>query len=285
MNPKTRSIIELHISTIVLGMTALFSKFIQLPAYTIICIRSFITAAALACFIWWLRQSFLLRSKRDAGIFLLLGLLLAVHWVTYFHAMQISTVAVGVISMFTFPVMSALLEPFFSKEKWNIRELISASMIVIGIYFIVPAFTLSNQTTQGIAWGLFSALLFAIRNIITRHCIKDYKSSVLMYYQTLITGVVILPFTAWIIPSIDTDTWSKLVVMAVVFTAIPHTLFTRSLSHLNASTAGVIVSLQPLYSTIYAAFILGEIPSLYIWIGGTLVGSAVMLETFKKAKT
>lgn len=284
MQAKSRSIIELHMATLVLGMTALFSKFIALPAYTIICIRSFITAAALACFIWFMKESFLLRSKRDAGIFLLLGILLASHWVTYFHAMQISTVAVGVIAMFTFPVISGFLEPLFFGEKWDKRGLLSASMTVIGIYFIVPDFSLSNHTTQGILWGLFSALLFALRNVITRHSIQGYKGSVLMYYQTLITGICILPFTAMMIPTINTDAWWKLALMAILFTAIPHTIFTRSLSHLKASTAGVIVSLQPLYSTLYAACLLGEIPSLYIWVGGTLVGSAVLFETVKETK-
>ena len=64
------------------------------------------------------------------------------HWVTYFYALKLSNVAIGMLSMFTFPVMTALLEPFFTKQKINSIHIALALLVLIGIYFLVPDFSI-----------------------------------------------------------------------------------------------------------------------------------------------
>lgn len=281
MHPKTRSILEMHTATLLLGMTALFAKFITLPAHTIICIRSILTAVVLFLFAQVMRESLTIKSRHDTVMILLIGFILCLHWVSYFYVLQTVPIAIAVITLFTFPVMTSLLEPFFFHEPWDKREIISASMIVVGIGLIVPDFTLNNHVTVGIIIGLLSALLFAVRNMMARHYTKQYSGVTLMFYQTLITGILIFPFVYTHFSSVDSANWSKLLLLAIIFTSIPHTLFTKSLTHLKASTAGIVASLQPLYATVFAAFLLNEIPSMYTWFGGTLVGGAVIMETLR----
>jgi drug/metabolite transporter (DMT)-like permease len=282
MTPTSKSILQLHFTTFLWSVTPLFAKLIPLPAYAIICIRSLITAMTLALFVWVFKGSLRVSTKKGIGFMALLGIIMCVHWVTLFHGIQTSTVSIAIISFYTFPVMSGMIEPFFFKEKWDARELFSSFLILLGIYFIVPEFSLTNQSTVGILWVILSAFLFAIRNIIIRKYGNEYKSSVIMFYQMIITGLLLLPFVATQIPSVDFPSWWKLVLMSVVFTAIPHTLLAKSLKTVKASTAGIIVSLQPLYSTLFAIWLLGEIPSPYVWVGGTLVGGAVILESLRK---
>lgn len=284
MKPTTKSIIELHITTLLWSVTPLFAKLIPLPAYAIICLRCIITGITLALFIKFMKGSLRLTSKKSIGIMGLLGVIMCVHWVTLFHGIQTSTVPIAIISFFTFPVMSGIIEPFFSGEQWDVRELFSASLILVGIYFIVPEFSLSNQYTIGVLWVILSAFLFAIRNIIIRKYASDYSGAVIMFYQMVITAVLLLPFVTTHIPTVDGSSWWKLLLMSVVFTAIPHSLLAKSLKTIKASTAGIIISLQPLYTTCFSIWILGEFPTAYVWLGGTLVGVAVMLETFKKTK-
>lgn len=281
MHPKTRSILELHTATVLLGMTALFAKFISMPPHTIICIRSIITAIVLFLFARFMQESLAIKSRHDTVMILFIGLILCLHWVSYFYVLQTVPIAIAVITLFTFPVMTSLLEPFFFHEPWDPKEIVSASLIVFGIGFIVPDFSVNNQITFGIIIGLLSALLFAVRNMMARHYTKQYSGVTLMYYQTVITGILILPFVYAQIPGIEGANWSKLLLLAVIFTAIPHTLFTKSLTHLKASTAGIVASLQPLYATVFAIFLLHEIPTGYTWVGGTLVGGAVIFETLR----
>lgn len=284
MTPTSKSILQLHFTTLIWSVTPLFAKLIHLPAYTIICLRSLITAMTLALFVWIVKGSLRLSSKKELGFILFMGVIMCVHWVTLFHGIQSSTVSIAIISFYTFPVMSGIMEPFFFKEKWDGRELFSSCLILLGIYFIVPEFSLTNQSTVGVLWVIFSAFLFAIRNILIRKHGNEIKSSVFMFYQMFITGILLLPFIAIQNPTVDFPMWWKLILMSVVFTAIPHTLLAKCLKTVKASTAGIIVSLQPLYSTLFAIWLLGEIPSTYVWVGGTLVGGAVMLETFKQSK-
>ena len=84
-----------HAAVILFGMTALFSKFIALPAITITPLRSMFAVLALWLFIRFRNEALALNSFSDYLWSLLLGGLMALHWVTYFHAMQVSSVALG----------------------------------------------------------------------------------------------------------------------------------------------------------------------------------------------
>ena len=98
---------------ILLGATALMSKVIPLSATDITFGRSIIACVVLVLIVKLTGSSLRLNSKKDYFIALALGLLMSAHWVTYFAAMQYSSVSVGMIALFTFPVIAVLLEPFF----------------------------------------------------------------------------------------------------------------------------------------------------------------------------
>lgn len=109
----------------------------------------------------------------------------ALKWspITYFHAIQISTVAVGIISLYTFPIMTSFLEPLFDREMVQFGNIIRAAIVFAGILLIVPKFELSNQTTAGVLWGLVSAALFSVRNITVRKKLGHLSSITVMCYQ------------------------------------------------------------------------------------------------------
>ena len=57
---------------------------------------------------------------------------MAVHWVTYFYALKLSNVALGVLSLYTFPIIIALLEPLFLKVKFDPIYILLGLMVLIG---------------------------------------------------------------------------------------------------------------------------------------------------------
>lgn len=107
-------LLSVHAAVLIFGLTALFAKLISLSAIKITLLRSIFAALAIALYIFWQRENLYLKRQRDYFIVLVLGFFLCTHWVTYFHAMQISSIAVGMISLYTFPVITVFLEPFFS---------------------------------------------------------------------------------------------------------------------------------------------------------------------------
>lgn len=284
MNSHREGLLSVHASVLIFGLTALFSKVISLNAIEITFVRSIFAALAIAIYIILLGQSLRLSSKKGYFIAILLGGLLGVHWVTYFHAMQISSVAVGVIALYTFPVITVFLEPFFHGEKPHLKDIISALVVLFGIYLLVPEFSFDDNMAQGVFWGMLSALVFALRNIIHGRYFKTYSAKHALFYQTLVIIVLMIPFTGQVIPVINNHQWMQLALLGVFFTALPHTLFANSLLYLKAKTVSLIACMHVLYGTVFAALFISELPDLKTIIGGIIVVSAAIFETITSAK-
>jgi len=280
MTNSFKGLLSVHSAVLIFGLTALFSKLISLTALEITLLRSIFAVLVIFFLFIWQRKSIQLSKTKDYATVIVLGVLLALHWVTYFHAMQVSSVAVGVIALYTFPIMTVFLEPLFHGEQPHSKDVVSALTVLFGIYLLVPEFSLSNETTQGILWGVLSALFFALRNIIQGHYFKDYTARHSLFYQTLVTFVVLLPFSFEVIPEVTIIQWGQLLILGVFFTALPHTLFAFSLLNLKAKTVSLVACVQVVYATFFAAFLLSEWPQLATIMGGLIVVSAAMYESY-----
>ena len=284
MKSHHEGLLSVHAAVLIFGVTALFSKLITLSAIEITLLRSIFAIAAIAIYIKYLNESFKLKNKRDYLIASLLGFFLAMHWVTYFHAMQVSSIAIGIISLYTFPVITVFLEPFFHGERPHIQDIISATIILFGIYLLVPEFSVDNQTATGVFWGVLSAFLFAMRNIIHGRYFKTYPARHALFYQTLAVIVLLTPFSAQIIPEVNQIQWLQLLLLGVFFTALPHTLFANSLLHLKAKTVSLVACIQVVYGTLFAAIFLTEIPDWRTIAGGIIVISTAAFETVSHSR-
>ena len=149
----------------------------------------------------------------------LLGSLLATHWVTYFYAMQVSSVAVGVIALYTYPVITVFLEPLFHGEKPHIADIVSSLAVLFGIYMIIPDFSIDNSVALGVASGVFSAVMMSLRNIMQRRYFSSYSASQALLYQSAVVALVLFAFMDIELASIDDKQWYLLILLGIVFTA------------------------------------------------------------------
>jgi drug/metabolite transporter (DMT)-like permease len=279
MDPVKRSLWSLHLTVILLGATALMSKVIPLSATDITFGRSIIACVVLVLIVKLTGSSLRLNSKKDYFIALALGLLMSAHWVTYFAAMQYSSVSVGMIALFTFPVIAVLLEPFFEGISLVWQDLLSAVVVFLGILFIVPEISLENDVTMGILIGILSAFLYALRNLCHRKYFSHYSGSHAMAYQTLIIFISLLAFVSEGLFTGTADTYLWLIVLGIFLTALPHALIATSLKHLRVKTFSLVACMQPFYGVILAVLILDEKPNWQTFVGGILVISAAIYET------
>ena len=282
MQHSREGLLAVHAAVLIFGFTALFSKLLTLPALEITFYRSVVAFIVIAIYVAYKKQAFLLDSPRDYLMAGLLGVLLATHWVSYFYAMQISSVAIGVIALYTFPVITVFLEPLFHGEKPHSADIVSSIAVLFGIYLIVPDFSLDNSTALGVAAGVFSAFMLALRNILQRRNFSGYSASQALLYQSAVVVLALFAFIDTETINIDDRQWGLLILLGVVFTALPHTLFAYGLLHMKAKTAGLIACVQVVYAAVFAALFLGEWLSLNIVIGGLIVVSAAMYESLPK---
>lgn len=280
MQPQQQSLMYLHIAVLLFGGTALFAKLISLNALDITVYRAAIAAIALFSLLLWQKKAIKLHSLQDYAIALFLGVTVGLHWVTYFAGMQMAGIAVGMIAFFTYPVITVFIEPLFNRSKPQLKDLLSAVIVMIGIYLLIPNADLGNDVTLGIITGIVSALLFAFRNIVHKRYFSQYGGPQTMFYQTVVASLLLCAFIEVPVMQVSHYNLSLLIVAGVIFTATPHSLFAASLQYLSAATAGLISCLQPLYGTFLAFLLLHEQPSLLTLVGGTLVISAAFYETW-----
>ena len=236
MDAVKKSLISLHFTVILLGGTALFSRLVPLSASDITLVRSVFACIALFAFLKLAKNKIKLNSKKDYGVALGLGVLMALHWVTYFAAMQYAGVSVGMIALFTFPVITVLIEPFFERVRLVWQDIVSTVTVVVGVYLIVPETSLENDITLGVLIGIASAILYSFRNLIHRKHFKHYSGAQAMAWQTLVISILMLPVGSAAITSASTSSWLMLLLLGTVFTALPHALIAASLRHLRAKT-------------------------------------------------
>lgn len=281
--PHTKSaMLTLHLSVLLMGATGLFSQLIKLPAWDITGYRTAIAAVVLFAWLAWREGSIRLHAIQDYWRIAFLGVLLGVHWITFFHAMQVSSIAVGMMSLYAYPVMTVFMEPWLKRTGLDWRDLISGCVVLLGIYLLVPAFDLANTTTQGVFWGLLSAFVFALRNLLLGFWFGGQSAARAMSYQLLVIAVLMLPVVIWSPYTPTPQDVGLLFGLGVVFTGIAHTLFGYTLRFLKAKTVGLVACLQPVYAVIYEIGFLHSWPNLPTILGGVIIVSAAVYESVRE---
>jgi len=272
---------EIHIAVLFFGLAGLFGKLVLLPSTVIVLGRVFFATIFLSLVLVYLKQGIKLRQKQDYFFMALMGVILAVHWVTFFQAIQVSTVAIGLLTFSTFPVFVTFLEPFFFRERLELKDILIASVAVIGVAFVIEEFEIRNSITQGALWGIASGFTFALLSIMNRKYVKEYSSIIVAFYQDLIATVVLFPFLFLTAPVFRLTDILLLSILGVIFTGLAHTLFIKGLANVKAQKASIIASLEPVYGIIAAILLLGSVPTLRVILGGLIILGAAFYATVK----
>lgn len=274
----------LLLAMLFISTSGTLGRFIDMSIPVIIWWRSILAAFLLYGFCRYKKISLKLLSKKDLLLFIVSGLFLATHWITYFYALKLSNVAIGMLSLFVYPILTALIEPLFIKIKFDPVYIILGIMVLIGIYILAPEFNLESTYVQGALFGLLSALFYAIRNIISKQMIVPYNSTTIMLYQIVIISIVLSP-VLFILDTSGMDTqYPYIIILAVITTAVGHTMLVNSLRHFTVSTASIISSIQPILGILIAVVFLNEIPSWNTFFGGLIILSTVIIESIRSKK-
>lgn len=270
--------LELNLSFILMSTSGLFGKIIPLNPSVTILIRCLIAGLLLLGYLR-LRGGLNISWKRDRWFFLISSVLLSIHWVSYFHSIKMAGVALAMLSLFSYPIITSILEPFFFKSKHSWFDILSSVIVLAGLAMIVPEFSFGNRAVQGVLLGLGSSVLYAIRNILNRRYITTYSSTTIMCYQLLISAVLLFPFVWMYPPDISATTWGNLALLSLVTTAIAHTLFVQGLVTFTTSTVSILSCLTPVYGILWAVWLTDEqINEHTIW-GGLII----LLVTFAQS--
>ena len=277
--------IEFYTAILIISTSGALGRYIQLPPELTIFWRAVLATIFLYLFCKWKKYNLKIYSKADLAKIALGGILFGAHWITYFYALQLSNVAIGMLSIYTYPVLTSFLEPIILKTKFKMYHFGLGVLVLIGIYFLVPDFSFDNRYTQAVGFGVFSALCYSLRNILMKPKVEKYNGFSLIFYQVFIISILLFPLLfVYGTPGL-TENWIPLATLALFTTCVGHTLFLMSFRHFSITTASIMSSMQPVFGIVIALIFLKEYPSLITLVGGALILSAVIIEGVVSYKT
>lgn len=269
-----RGLFALYSAVLILAVNGVLCKSIALDAVSITSLRCAIAFTVLCLFftIGNNRQLFKLSSTKSVFPIIAIGVLMTVHWSSFFHAMQISTVAIGILAHYCFPVITVLLEAALNRKLPAVKDVIASLAVIGGVAIMVPSWDLNNQALLGAAFGLLSALTWASRNVLQGRWLAHESGQSIMLYQLLIIVIVTAVFIDWPeVTNMSERSWTMLLLLGSIGTAFGHTLFSIALRAINAKSIALIACLQPPVAIFLSWLFIGEVPSQTTLIGGSII--------------
>lgn len=268
--------VHLHFIVVLLGFTAILGALITLPAAELVWFRMLFAFAGLWVYLLWRKIPFRLKWRDMLRLFGI-GLVVALHWITFFHAIKVSNVSVTLGVFASAALFTSFVEPLLQKRRIFWLEVVLGLTTVAGIYII---FRYEFKYIEGIIFSLASALLNALFAVFNRNISHRHHHTVISFYEMLggfifisaffaITGQLSLAELQLSGPDLF---W--LLVLALVCTSYAFTAIVDIMKVLSAYTVMLAVNLEPVYGIIMAFFIF---PQAERMSGGFYVGAAIIV--------
>lgn len=278
----------MHFVVVIFGFTGILGKMITIEAVPLVFWRTAIGAGTIYL---WLKLKNQVTKKSWATIAKLggVGVLIAVHWVTFFASIKASNVSIALTMLAVSPMFVGVLEPVFFRRKIDLKEIFIAAVVIVGV-----AITL--RYSSGYEWGVFlglvSALFASLFVTINGVLIKEQDASNISLVELFFASLVIFLFMAVegevsiALISMDMMDWIYITILAVVATSFAFIAYTHVMKVLTPFTTTVAINLEPIYSIILAVLIFGEeeVMGIRFYIGATIIIGAIILNTILKEK-
>jgi len=261
MLPARKALLQIHLCVVIWGFTAILGKLITLPAFALVWWRMFLVVAALV-FIPAFWRGLRRMSLRTIGIFAGIGVVVALHWVTFYGAIKLANASVAATCMGVAPIIMSVVEPWITRKRFDPRELVIGVAAIPGVMLVVGGTPQGMRV--GIAVGVLSAFLVAVFGSLNKRYVELGEPLAVTGLE-LAAGTVFLTVLAVTfggdmtrLPLPDARDAALLLVLSIACTLFPFALSLIALRNLSAFSAQLAVSLEPVYAVVLAMLLLSE---------------------------
>jgi len=292
---KLKSYLHFHFIVFIWGFTAVLGSLITLDAIPLVWYRMLLASGFILVWIKWKNKD-LRVSPRKFMVLVIAGIVIALHWLTFFGAIKVSNVSITLALLSTGAFFTSILEPIFYKRKLVGYEVVFGLIVIAGLYIIFKAET---DHYLGIILALISAFLAAVFTLINGKLVKQAAPSVISFYE-LFTGVVAISIYLLVITIISdgargfgseffvlsaTD-WIYLLILASICTAYAFIASVAVMKHLSPYTIMLTVNLEPVYGIFLAFLVFGNKEQMdpQFYLGAAIILTTVILNGYLKTK-
>lgn len=277
-NDKLKNYFHLHFIVLIWGFTAILGKLITIDALPLVWYRMLLATVLVLLFILFRRNSLKINSK-TLVLLVVTGIVIALHWLTFFKAIKVSNVSVALATMSTGAFFTALLEPILYRRKVIWYEIVLGLLVIFGLGLI---FSVDSSYKEGIVLALCSAFLAAIFSLANGKLIKKHKPSVISFYEL---GAGVLFLSGYLLFQngfekvtfqLSTSDWIYIFILASFCTAYAFIASVKVMKHLSPYTVMLTTNLEPVYGILLAYAIFGDSEKMNILF---YIGALVILGT------
>jgi drug/metabolite transporter (DMT)-like permease len=287
LNDKLKNYLHLHFLVFIAGFTAILGELISINSIALVWFR--MSMAGILMFIYIKGRKLKLKVKLYSIVkFSIAGIIIALHWITFFESIKQSTISIALAMFSTGAFFASLLEPIFYKRRIIWYEILFGLIVIFGVWIITSS---ELKYINGIVLGILSALFSSTFAVINGKFVERYKASVISFYE-FISGVIFITLfitlcqdgfdaTFFNLPISD---WFYLFILASICTAYAFIAAVHVMKQISPYTVVLTYNLEPIYGIILAILLFpnAEKMSPQFYIGASLIISIVVLNGILK---
>ena len=283
----------LHFTVLIWASTGSLGKLIALKSDVIVIYRMLIAFIILYLYSFLFKNKVYLKKKDKLKMYLL-GIIIALHWITFFEAIKISNVSISLCCLSSSSFFVSIIEPLFFKKKIKIYEISLGVSVIIGILII---FNFESNFYLGIIMSIISAILASIFSVWNAILVKK-NSSLTITINEMKSGSIFLLIISFLkllannnymqnnyIPNIDEVFY--ILILGIICTGVAFVLGIEILKKISPFSASLTMNLEPIYGIILAITIFGESEKMSkeFYLGSFIIISSIIINGIIKEKT
>jgi drug/metabolite transporter (DMT)-like permease len=208
---------------------------------------------------------------------LLVGIIVAAHWISFFGAVKLSNVSVTLGCLASATLFTSVLEPLLLRRRLNVLEVFIGVLIILGLYLI---FRFETNYTIGIIVALISAFLAGLFTVLNKILVQKHSTRILTLYEMLggFLGISIYLLITGGFNRVFFDLPGSdivyLLILGLVCTAFAFAIQVDVMKHLSAYMVALSINLEPVYGILLAFFMFGETEHMS---AGFYIGTLIIL--------
>lgn len=286
-NAKLKHYLHLHFLVIIAGFTAILGELITIGALELVWYRMAMAGILMFIYIKVIRLNIKV-SKKALLQFFVAGIIIALHWITFFEAINQANVSITLAMFSSGAFFASLIEPVFFKRRILGYEIIFGIIVILGVFLITSS---EMGYINGIVLGLLSALLSTLFAVINGLFIEKHNATVISFYEFVsgvffITVFILLTgksFNAEFFMLSNSD-WVYLFILASVCTAYAFIGSVDIMRYISPFTVILSYNLEPIYGIVIAILLFPDTEKMspQFYLGAILIMVTVVFDAIFK---